>query len=68
MLTISLNSHPQEDANAAGVIVVSMTDVHIAEVETVCGGILLKIEEPGEKASVDSQHRVHTAEVEKVIA
>ena len=81
MLTISLPSHTQEDANAAGtvtiawlVIVVSMTDVHITEVKTVHARRVSKIEGGSgvgrrvvAAASVDSQHGVHTTQVEKVI-
>ena len=51
-----------------------MTYVHITEVKTVRGGRVSKIEGGSgvgrrgiAAASVDSQHGVHTAEVEKVI-
>ena len=51
-----------------------MTDVHITEVKAVRGGRVSKIEGGSgvgrrvvAAASVDSQHGVHTAEVEKVI-
>ena len=54
MLTISLYSNPQDDANTAGVIVVSMTDVHITEVKTVRGGECRKSKDAVESGKEES--------------